>query len=359
MFFGLSLSCAALLSLGWIAETPQKPPATQQLMRANNLGVAYLNQQKLDQARKQFEQAVAADKDNATAELNLGIAWLSLAAAPEAEAALKRAAQLDPKNAAAWYNLGLLHRNNGQAEQAITDFAKAAELAPEDAYAHYFLGDVYSQQQKYVDAEREFRRAVEIDPVNVSAEFGLAGALRRQGKTGEAKPHFERFQKLTAEKLGSPVSQIYGEQGPLSLARVIPGEPVVPPPIPVRFAPLGPESGLPTSVASAQKATSSEVAGPGICVFDLDGDGFPDVLIADSGGHPALYLNRGKGAFQNATKGSGLEGIREDIGCAAGDYDNDGKTDIAISTGDQVLLFHNEGAGKFSDRTKATHIEVS
>ena len=360
MFFGLSLSCATLLLLGWFAERPQKPSASQQLMRANNLGVAYLNQQKLDQARKQFEQAVAADKDNATAELNLGIALLNLAAAPEAEAALKHAAQLDPKNAAVWYNLGLLHRNNGQAQQAITEFARAAELAPEDAYAHYFLGDVYSQQQKYLDAEREFRRAVEIDPVNVSAEFGLAGALRRQGKTGEAKPHFERFQKLTAEKLGSPVSQIYGEQGPLSLARVIPGEPAVPPAIPVKFNPLGPQSGLPTSVASGQqKATSSEVAGPGICVFDLDGDGLPDVLIPNSGGHLALYLNRGKGAFQNATKGSGLEGLRDAIGCAAGDYDNDGKTDLAISTRDQVLLFHNEGAGKFSDRTKATHVEVS
>ncbi|PYY14714.1 MAG: hypothetical protein DMG61_09025, partial [Acidobacteria bacterium] len=45
-------------------------------MRANNLGVAYLNQQKLDQALKQFEQAVAADKDNAIAQLNLGIALL-------------------------------------------------------------------------------------------------------------------------------------------------------------------------------------------------------------------------------------------------------------------------------------------
>src|SRR5438477_9745573 len=329
-------------------------------MRANNLGVAYLNQQKLDQALKEFQEVVAADKDNASGQLNLGIALLNLGRVPQAEAALQRAAQLDAKNPAVPYNLGLLHRNNGQAEQAIADFSKATELAPDDTYAHYFLGDVYSQQQKYPEAEKEFRRAVELDPVNVSAEFGLAGALRRQGKTGEAKPHFERFQKLTAEKLGSPVSQIYGEQGPLSLARVIPGEPAVPPAIPARFIPLGPESGLPTNVDSAQqKATGSEVPGPGICVFDLDGDGLPDVLIPNSGGHVALYLNRGKGAFQNATKGSGLEGLRDAIGCAAGDYDNDGKTDIAISTGDQVLLFHNEGAGKFGDRTKATHIEVS
>ena len=327
-------------------------------MRANNLGVAYLNQQKLDQALKQFEQAVAADKNNAAAQLNLGIALLNLARAPQAEEALQRAEQLDPKNAAVWYNLGLLHRNNGQAEQAAADFRKAAELAPDDPYAHYFLGDVCSQQQKYPEAEKEFRRAVEIDPVNVSAEFGLAGALRRQGKTAEAKPHFERFQKLTHEKLGSPISQIYGEQGPLSLARVIPGEPTVLPAIPVKFTALGPESGLPTG-PTANRSASPDTLGPGICVFDIDGDGLPDVLLPNSAGHAALYLNRGNKVFETATKGSGLQDVTDATSCAVGDYDNDGKSDIAISTADHVLLFHNEGGGKFSDRTKSSHVEVS
>ena len=326
-------------------------------MRANNLGVAYLNQQKLEQALKQFEQAVAADKDNAAAQLNLGIALLNLARAPQSEEALQRAGKLDPKNAAVWFNLGLLHRNNGQAEQAIADFSKAAELAPNDTYAHYFLGDVYSQQQRYPDAEKEFRRAVELDPINVSAEFGLAGSLRRQGKVDEAKPHFERFQKLTREKLGSPISQIYGEQGPLSLARVIPGEPVVPPSILVKFTILGPESGLPT--ASVQdKSASQESAGPGICVFDINGDGLPDVVLPDNAGHVALYLNRGNRTFENATKRSGLQDVTNAIGCAVGDYDNDTKQDLVISTSDHVLLFHNEGGGKFSDRTNATHLDV-
>src|SRR5205085_630580 len=200
-----------------------------------------------------------------------------------------------------------------------------------------FLGDVYSQQQKYPEAEKQFRRAVELDPVNVSAEFGLAGSLRRQGKADEAKPHFERFQKLTHEKLGSPISQIYGEQGPLSLARVIPGEPAVPPAIPVKFTLLGPESGLPI-VPAQSNSPNAEASGPGICVFDLDGDGLPDVLVPNIAGHVALYLNRGKKPFENATRGSGLQDVTNATGCAVGDYDNDAKPDVAITTSDRVLL---------------------
>ena len=348
----------------WSAFFQQAPAKSskQQLMRANNLGVAYLNQQRLDQALKQFEQAVAIDKNNSTVQLNVGIAQLNLSHVPESEAALQRAAQLDPKNPAVWYNLGLLHRNNGQAEQALTEFSKAGSLAPDDADTHYFLGDLYSQQQKYAEAEREFRRAVALDPVSVSAEFGLARALQREGKSADAKPHFERFQKLTHDKLGSPISQIYGEQGPLSLARVIPGEPAVPPAIPVRFVRI--EDGLRIDGASRIALNDERRApapGPGICVFDLDGDGTPDILLTRSqtnGGHVALLMNRGNGKFEDISRSSGLQDITTAIGCAVGDYDNDGKPDIAFSTSAGVLLFHNDGGGKFSDRTKETHIQV-
>src|SRR5206468_3216348 len=45
------------------------------------------------------------------------------------------------------------------------------------------------------------------------------------------------------------------------------------------------------------------------------------------------------------------------LGCAAGDYDNDGKTDFAVCMSDGVRLFHNDGAGKFTDVTKAVGIK--
>src|SRR5690242_11230859 len=323
-------------------------------MRANNLGVAYMNQQKLDQALKEFEQAAALDKSNATVQLNLGIALLNLSRVAPAEEALQRAAQLDPTNPAVWFNFGLLHRNNGEADRALADFTKAAEFAPNDPNTHYFLGDLYAQQQKYAEAEREFRRAVELDPFSVSSEFGLARALQRQGKTADAKPHYERFQQLTREKLGAPISQIYGEQGPLSLARTIPGEAVVPPAIPVGFTEMGSESGLPVNADQEQMIRGF---GSGICVFDINGDGLPDIVLPKYSNGVSLYLNRGKGKFENITKNSGLDVVHHGQVCGIGDYDNDGKPDIAVASPFGVWLFHNEGGGKFREVSEKAGID--
>ena len=39
----------------------------------------------------------------------------------------------------------------------------------------------------------------------------------------------------------------------------------------------------------------------------------------------SLYRNTGSGNFSDVTQGSGLEVSGEALGCAAGDYDNDGR----------------------------------
>jgi len=65
----------------------------------------------------------------------------------------------------------------------------------------------------------------------------------------------------------------------------------------------------------------------------------------------ALYHNLGGGKFEEVTKKAGLDPSMHALGCTAGDYDNDGATDLALSVGDGALLFHNEkGTFRMSTR---------
>lgn len=106
-----------------------------------------------------------------------------------------------------------------------------------------------------------------------------------------------------------------------------------------------------------------ETMGSGVAFVDLDGDGAPELLFVNSTHWPgkrpadappataALFRNLGKGTFANATAGSGLDLPLYGMGVATGDYDNDGKTDVFISTVGGGRLFHNEGGLKFRETT--------
>ena len=164
----------------------------------------------------------------------------------EAREILQKSAQRDPRNPWAWFNLGLMEKAGGDADAAITDFQKVAALDPYDADTQYFLGLIYSQQQQYDKAIAAFKRALELNPFQVSAEFGMAQALQRSGKTSEAKIHFDRFQHMTSQKLGKPVSFIYGEQGKYSLAEIMqPAPEPVPQAMPVHFVNVTAAANLP------------------------------------------------------------------------------------------------------------------
>lgn len=109
-----------------------------------------------------------------------------------------------------------------------------------------------------------------------------------------------------------------------------------------------------------------ETMGSGVVFFDADGDGRPDLLFVNGrdwkGGRrsiSALYVNNGKGGFTDVTAGSGLDAVTYGIGAAAGDYDNDGRSDVFVTSLDGDRLYHNEGAGKFRDVTKAAGIANS
>src|SRR5271157_5795580 len=230
---GLLTTCL-LGGAGW-ADTPQ---VRAEAAKLNNLGVALMNQQLMDKAVAKFDAAYKLDPSLAVAALNKGIALLNQQKLPEAEEALQQAAAKEPNNPRVWYNLGLVYRGEGKTAEAIADFQKVLKIDPTDPDAYYFLGTFYSQQQDYPKAIAAFQQALKINPLHASAEFGLGRALQRSGKTDEAREHLKRFEYLTHNKISSPITLTYGEQGRYSVAQdAITNEAAVGSMIPVTFVP--------------------------------------------------------------------------------------------------------------------------
>jgi hypothetical protein len=91
----------------------------------------------------------------------------------------------------------------------------------------------------------------------------------------------------------------------------------------------------------------------GVAVYDIDGDGYPDVLVSKEGGGLRLYRNPGAGGgkFIDATSAAGLDKPECGAGLtgfvAVGDFDGDGRTDIFYAAGRGLILVQS-GKGVFS-----------
>lgn len=93
-----------------------------------------------------------------------------------------------------------------------------------------------------------------------------------------------------------------------------------------------------------------ETMGAGCAFADLDGDGYPEILLMNP--QPALYRNNRNGTFANVTASSGIPRLpRWPMGVAVGDYDNDGRPDLYLTALSGDRLLHNEGGLRFRDVT--------
>jgi tetratricopeptide (TPR) repeat protein len=349
-----AVAATVLAAVGLLA--PESKPNPLEAARLNNLGVAYMNQQLFEKGLKNFQQAAEADPQFAIARLNQGIAQLNLQKVDEAKAALEEAAKRNPKTPNASYNLGLLAKNTGDALAAIAAFKRVIELDANDADTWYFLGAAYAQAKQFPQAIDAFDHALKLNPLHASAEFGLSRAYQQSADTDRtnldhAREHLKKFQYITQNKIGAPMSLAYGEQGQYSRAVESPSAVLkAPAPIKVRFVDVTKEAGLSSRLTVPTSKDINTYFGPGACFFDYDGDGKTDLFLADNGPHGgmSLYHNVGNGTFEDVTTAAGIDSGAHAVSCSSGDFDNDGAPDLAVGS-DVLLMLHNEKNGKFKN----------
>ena len=97
--------------------------------------------------------------------------------------------------------------------------------------------------------------------------------------------------------------------------------------------------------------------GLGAAWFDFNGDGWPDLYVANDSNANFLYLNQKDGTFKEVGFAAGVA-VSEDgaeqgsMGVAVGDYDNSGRLSLFVTNFSEEYnaLYHNEGT-YFTDRS--------
>jgi Flp pilus assembly protein TadD len=339
-----------------VQNTP-KPNAREEAYRANNIGVALLEQFKPKEAADAFRHALQLDPGLALARINLGIALFNMPDLPAAQKELQAAIAAAPSAPQPHYVLGLAAKSQNKAEEAIASFQKVLQIDKQDVGANVNLGQLYAQQRKYPEAIAVLRTAIAMEPYNATALYNLGTSLIRAGQREEGQKVVAQFQELRQRGTGTTLGNNYLEQGRYAEAIASTGaEPdLVDKQTPevvftdVTSAVLPPPN-WPAVPADVQRTGA-------LLLFDYDGDGDLDLLeVADM---RQRLLRNDKGKFTDVTAQAGaLSKAANSPGGAAvaGDYDNDTKPDICIVRSGTPTLYHNDGNGSFSDVTATAKI---
>jgi enediyne biosynthesis protein E4 len=104
----------------------------------------------------------------------------------------------------------------------------------------------------------------------------------------------------------------------------------------------------------------------GVACADFDGDGWPDIYVANDGRPNELWVNQRNGTFKNEAMlaGCALDDnghARDGMGVDAGDFDNNGTEDLVITNlkGEGTMLYVNNGKGWFEDRSVRSGLGIS
>jgi hypothetical protein len=126
------------------------------------------------------------------------------------------------------------------------------------------------------------------------------------------------------------------------------------------FRNIAKEAGLTASFPNGGDTAKQfivETTGSGVAILDYDNDGLPDLfIVSGDGGTNRLYHNEGHDRFRDVTNEAGLHSSGWGQGVCAGDYDNDGFTDLFVTYWGQNRLYRNIGGRRFEDVTETAHL---
>lgn len=120
-----------------------------------------------------YKAILEAEPDYGQGWNNLGVAYREIMKPDEALSCFRKAVDFAPDMAEAWNNLGVAQDEFDMGEDASTSYRRAIELRPEYTSAHFNLGMSLQKLKRFEEARKHYNKVLETKPDDEAAQFML------------------------------------------------------------------------------------------------------------------------------------------------------------------------------------------
>jgi len=409
--YSLLLVIVALV-LAFSACKPAKKADPKQealkLMTAQTMGLAYLEEFKLDEAETEFLKYIEMAPEDKLGYANLGLTYLRMGKYSEAEEQIKKAIEIDSQDADIRLILATIYEMANERGKAISVLNEALKIAPKHAKVLYDLSELYSvsgDEDSQKNRKICIEKLVQNVPENLVPQLSLIDINIREHQADSAIARLELIAKQFPEfpkeaityynktldllrkgdldnaaiqftifhnymKVTSPYQAgIMNLKGPggnlIGFPLIEYNKDVIIQDVEqksyldvIKFTEVSASAGIMVS-GSATPVIGVKVASH-VESVDYDGDGDIDIYIGNYDAGSGIYThhlyNNQMGRFRDVTVEVGITQNGREEEASFTDFDNDGFLDLFIMSEDGDLLYRNADQGKFENVTPKADI---
>ena len=380
------------------------------LMSIKTLGLAYLEEFKLEDAEKEFEKFIDKAPDDKFGYANLGLTYLRMGKYPEAEKQLSKAKKLAPDDPDIRLILATVYEMDDRRDKAIAELSEALTFAPDHMKSLYDLSELYSSGND-TESQKQYARClakmVQVAPDNIVPRLNLTEVFIKNGETDNATEQLEIIRKQFPEFPGPSVE--YYEKAISDLKRndienaILnftvfnnflkvtspyqagimdlkgPGGSLIGFPLitfdeqavlafseersildVITFTDATTSAGLDILPDNPPAGTPENNRGTHLAISDYDGDGDIDIYTGTYDKATSTYrhylFKNDMGRFTDVSAEAGLNHSGSETSATFADLDNDGYQDLFIVRESGDILYRNTGKGTFEDVTEDAKI---
>jgi tetratricopeptide (TPR) repeat protein len=386
-----SLILIAILALISGCKSPQTldQNALLQIFAHRNLGLGYLEENRLNDAQKEFQTLIASVPDEAMPHANLGLAFLRNNDLPHAESELVEAVKLDPKNPDIRLIFAEILNNAGRSKEAFDQLRQGLHENPKHLRCNYRAAQILIQEGNKANAaaiKQHLEAVLTAMPSALPGRLQFTEVLLEQYDTAAVTHQLEEIrrqvpamspeaaamlkellQNIRANKTSDAnikLRMLHNTLKPSPQYQQSINELTGPGASSIGFPIMDFSSNLTKKLTAENvmlkslqfvKAETFGTVQSRPIAADLDSDGDQDLVVPQ----PFAVFKNDKGKFSDITSKTGVKIQTQCLDGSSADYDNDSNLDVLIECTGKSILLRNQKNFVFQDVTEKSGLSKS